>query len=166
MGTVVHNGDVKVTPLQEGNLSWMFHAEVDPVVSERLQEASETVEKIARSLGKKAGWSGSGLEFHVVDSGTSIAGFAEKDDVTFWVELRRAEAWEKSDSNVGEWAVEAEVAVRCDAVIDCGMHRVAEWPVLVTSSPSAAADAMVEALNGWRSLTPSTRSITGVPSTP
>ncbi|MFI9363491.1 hypothetical protein ACIG5E_20905 [Kitasatospora sp. NPDC053057] len=59
-------------------------------------------------------------------------------EVSFIVDLNRERAWAVC------WALEATVSVRCDHVVDCGMHTIEEMSASF-DTPVDAARGLVEA---------------------
>lgn len=110
--------------LSEGEPTWVFPSQsVTQTLLQSLTGSSQRLCELAALLpGGRAGWSGSGLEYCLYPSGQRcLSGFAENADVTFTVELVPP----GSDvAGSGVWDVTAEISVRCDAEIDCGMHVV------------------------------------------
>jgi hypothetical protein len=122
---------VETVPLADGDLRWVFpdmteHSAIKPI----LAEAAECIERLARQMGVRASWRGSGLEFQRFpqqDSLADLSGYAETGDVTFFAEIdvpRHPTEWTMTPPP--PWLVEASIAVRCDADIDCGMHTIEE----------------------------------------
>ncbi|MCL2466127.1 MAG: hypothetical protein FWF02_08090 [Micrococcales bacterium] len=108
--------------LLDGEPTWVFPPEsATPEVVAALAFSGARLREIAKSLGGRAGWTGSGLEYWQSASGKwKITGGAENPQVTFFVELCPPGFYEC----VEIWTVHAEIAVRCDHMVDCGMHRI------------------------------------------
>jgi hypothetical protein len=95
--------------------------------------------------GWESRWTGRGLEYSLFPSGQrSLGGFAENSQVTFGVELLTPHFFE-GDSAGG---VEAEISVRCDHPVDCGMHRV-EFRQAVELGDPAQAIAVLDDFTIW-----------------
>ena len=133
--------------LKDGDLRWVFDeargSERDEAL---LDEAAGSIERIAQLFAGRAGWTGSGLEFHRLPGGewhpprTDLVGFAEgRDSVCFWVEV-------VPDS--GGWTVDAEINVRCDADADYGTHTVESFP-LQTSGDKTETLTYLAAAAAW-----------------
>jgi hypothetical protein len=136
---------VEVIPLADGDLRWLF-----PDLAERTQveavltRAAECVERLAGRLGRRAGWTGNGLEFFRLpdrpDAG--LVGIAEAADVSFVAELW----WPRDPVVPPPWLVDAEISVHCDAPVDCGTHTVESLPESTHETPLAAANALLAAV--------------------
>jgi hypothetical protein len=140
---------VETVAFLEGEPTWVFpKGSVTQALVRSLSASSERMREIAAMLpGGRAGWTGSGLEYCLYPSGQrNLSGFAENADVTFTVELMppgfRAEAPRDA------WEVTAEISVRCDAEIDCGMHTLETFtPNTYTTAEDAVS--AVEAATLW-----------------
>lgn len=138
---VSHNAQMETVELSEGELAWVFPSDsVSPDGVESLARASERLCGIAASLADgRAGWTGRGLEYSLFPSGQrSLGGFAENSQVTFGVELLPPHFFEGDSA----WAVEAEISVRCDHPVDCGMHRIEFRQAAELGDPQSAIAAL------------------------
>ena len=138
---------VETIPLVEGDLRWVFPQLADPAeVLEVLLRADARMRRLADHLGVRPGWTGSGLEFWRYEHVTDIAGFAERGDVSFGLELwfPRTELL-KAPRRGPPWEVDAEISVRCNARRDCGSHTIEELPETQYASPIAAAGGVLAA---------------------
>jgi hypothetical protein len=140
---------VETVAFSEGEPTWVFpKRSVTQALMRSLSASSERMREIATMLpGGRAGWSGSGLEYCLYPSGQRrLSGFAENADVTFIVELMPPGFY--SEAPPRAWEVTAEISVRCDAEIDCGMHTVEAFtPNTYTAAEDAVA--AVEAATRW-----------------
>jgi hypothetical protein len=119
----VQNDPVDTVALADGDLRWVFPlGTMTPELIAVLEQANRRFLDIAAALDQgRAGWTGRGLEFWLLPSGQrKLAGFAESAQVTFIAELLPPVYFEPASS----WEVTAEIAVRCDHEVDCGMHRI------------------------------------------
>lgn len=139
---------VKSVPLADGDLRWVFPALDDaPQVMATLAAADADMRRLAAHLGVKPGWTGSGLEFSCLPAVTDMGGFAETSDVSFTADLMSGVVNIELRRDGGPpWEVSAQIAVRCDAVIDCGMHAIEEWPFSRHESALEAAAALARAV--------------------
>jgi hypothetical protein len=153
---------VETIALSDGDLRWVFpDLNGTGDVLELVRQADAEIRLLAEHLGVLPGWTGSGIEFHRMPSGqSSLFGCAEAGDVSFAVDLT---AWDRYGSAwVGPpWEVAGEIAVRCDAPADCGMHPIEEAKRQVDSPLEAARAlrevatwlrqrAVAEPLESWR----------------
>src|SRR5215475_13760202 len=124
--------------LSDGELRWVFPGLPDTA------GVSAQIRLLANHLAVRPGWTGSGTEFHRLPSGaTSLFGCAERDDVTFVVELGSFDRC--GSASVGPpWIVEGEIAVGCDARVECGTHPVERTAERLYESPLEAAAAVLE----------------------
>lgn len=138
---------MKTIALADGDVGWVFpHFDNQPVVMEALSAADAHMRRLADHLGVTPGWTGSGLEFHQLASVTDLFGCAETRDVTFVAELESGVLGPEPRREGGPpWEVSANIAVRCDAHVDCGMHIIEEWPASRHDSPQEAATALAKA---------------------
>jgi hypothetical protein len=144
---VSHNAGMQNVALSEGELEWVFPADsVSRDEFESLERAGERLREIAANLADgRAGWTGKGLEYALYPSGKcSLGGFAENSQVTFGVELWPPLFFE-SDS---AWGVEADISIRCDHPVDCGMHRIELREAAELGDP-AAAIAVLDDFTAW-----------------
>jgi len=133
--------------LSEGELAWVFppnSVSRDEIGS--LEHTGERLRKIASILADgRAGWTGSGLEYALYPSGKcGLGGYAENSQVTFGVELWPPNFFEGDSA----WGVEAEISVRCDHPVDCGMHRIERREATELSDP-ASAIAALDDVTAW-----------------
>jgi hypothetical protein len=136
---------VETIRLTDGDLRWVFpDMEDTSEVLDLVRRADTQVRLLADDLGVRASWTGSGIEFHRLPSGpVSLFGCAEAGDVSFVVDLWAPDRY--GNSGVGPpWAVDGEIAVRCDAPVDCGMHAIEQVPGRRFDSPVVAARALLE----------------------
>ncbi|WP_037619828.1 hypothetical protein [Streptomyces aureus] len=136
-----------VIPLSQGELRWVFPEAAEPdAVRDALSEADAQVTALARHLGAPAGRAGEGLAFHRVEGFVlaGVFGSTEAEGVGFSASLSfpRRCLWEPRWGP--PWEVEAEVAVQCDQVAECGGHTLAERS-RTFSTPIGAARGLVEA---------------------
>jgi hypothetical protein len=138
---------VETIALADGDLAWVFpHMEDPHRVVAALSGADADIRKLADHLGVRPGWTGSGLEFHRAARIADLCGFAETDDVSFLTELGSQTLDGEQYSRGGPpWEVTAEIAVRCDADNDCGMHTIEAWPASRHDSPLEAATTLARA---------------------
>ncbi|MCL2422686.1 MAG: hypothetical protein FWD11_02145 [Micrococcales bacterium] len=122
--------------LLAGDPAWVFPPEViTPELVATLAFSGARLREIAKSLGGRAGWTGSGLEYWKSPSGRwKLGGGAENSHVTFLVELCPPGFYECVDI----WSVHAEIAVRCDHMVDCGMHRIESRHTYPRTGPDSA----------------------------
>jgi len=140
---------MKTVPLAEGDTSWVFAEDsVTSAMVKSLSASSDRMLEVASLLpGGRASWSGSGLEYDLYPSGQrSLSGSAENAQVSFTVALLPPGFYPGAAPSA--WEVTAEISVRCDAEIDCGMHTVEEF---TPNSYLAAEDAVaaVDAATRW-----------------
>lgn len=135
---------MEVFPLDQGDPAWVFgdNYETEPV-HRLLAEAADQMIALACAVHGQASWAGAGLEFHRLPGGpwhgprTKLAGsVAVSDGISFEVDLSPAE---------GAFEVDAEIAVRCDAQVDCGMHTVLALPSRQATDAKHAADELLAA---------------------
>lgn len=139
-----HAGVADVVPLVDGDLAWVFGPDVDrAAVLPQLTRSAENVQRLAAAIGGQAGWKGSGLEFVRCPGGGGyppqelLGGYAQNPDwASFEVEVMPV---------TGGWVVSAEISVRCDAPIDCGMHVIEQWDDRILAEPTAAAAELLAA---------------------
>jgi hypothetical protein len=140
---------VETIPLADGNLRWVFPELVDePQVLDILQRAAGCIEQLADHLGVRPCWTGSGLEFHrFPDQQTAtLFGCAETTEVSLVAELRLPrDPIEWVVTPPPPWLVDAEISVRCEAAIDCGMHAIETKPDSEHASPVDAANGLLTA---------------------
>lgn len=138
---------VESVPLADGDLRWVFPALEDvPQVMEALAAADADMRRLAAHLGVRPGWTGSGLEFARLPAVTDLGGFAETSDVSFVAGLMSGVPAGLRRDGGPPWEVSAEIAVRCDAVSDCGMHAIEKWPPSMRDSALEAAAALARAV--------------------
>jgi hypothetical protein len=137
---------MKTIALAEGDVGWVFpHFGNSPGVLEALSVADARMRQLADHLGVTPGWTRSGLEFHRLASVTDLFGCAEIRDVSFVAELESGVLGPELRREGGPpWEVSANIAVRCDAHGDCGMHIIEEWPASRYDSPLEAATALAD----------------------
>jgi hypothetical protein len=140
---------VETVAFLEGEPTWVFpKRSVTQALMRSLSASSERMCEIAAMLpGGRAGWTGSGLEYCLYPSGRrNLSGFAENADVTFIVELMPPGSHPEALQDA--WEVTAEISVRCDAEIYCGMHTLETFtPNTYTTAEDAVA--AVEAATRW-----------------
>jgi hypothetical protein len=133
--------------LADGDVRWVFPDLVNPdEVQALLREASARIGALAGHLGVRPSWTGSGLEYEKGDRArASLFGCAEVPEASFIVTMTdsHASVWE-TDPLAFRWELDAEVAVRCDHVADCGMHTIEEKNTSF-DDPTDAARGLVEA---------------------
>jgi hypothetical protein len=140
---------VETVAFSEGEPTWVFpDASVTETLMGSLSASSERMREIAAMLpGGHAGWTGSGLDYCLYPSGQrNLSGFAENADVTFIVELMPPGFSLEAPRDT--WEVTAEISVRCDAEIDCGMHTLETFAPNVYNTADDAVSA-VEAATRW-----------------
>ena len=122
-------------------------AKITVPLTATLRESSRRLRWLAGQLAHgRVGWTGSGLGYSLYPSGQrSLDGSAENDQVSFLVELRPPGFYAEAGL---DWEVEAEVAVRCDAEVDCGMHTVESFERTGLES-AAEAVAALDAATQW-----------------
>jgi hypothetical protein len=138
---------MQAVAFSEGELAWVFPADsVSRDEIESLERTGERLREIAGSLADgRAGWTGRGLEYALYPSGkASLGGHAENSQVSFGVELLPPQFFEGESA----WGVEADILVRCDHPIDCGMHRV-EFREASELGDSAQAIAVLSDFTVW-----------------
>jgi hypothetical protein len=138
---------VETIALADGDLAWVFpHMEDPERVLAALSAADADMRKLADHLGVRPSWTGSGLEFHRAAGIADVCGYAETDEVSFLAELQSGTLDAEQYSRGGPpWEVTAEIAVRCDADNDWGMHTIEAWPASCHDSPLEAATALAHA---------------------
>jgi hypothetical protein len=114
-----------------------------------LDRVGERLREVAASLSNgRAGWTGEGLEYSLFPSGQrSLGGFAENPQVTFSAELRPPGFYEGART----WSADAEIAVRCDHLVDCGMHRIESRGAPDLDTPADAV-ATLDEFTDWLSV--------------
>jgi hypothetical protein len=107
-----------------------------------LHASSDRFGQLAGLLGNgRAGWTGCGLEYLLYPSGQRcLGGLPGNDQVSFLAELRPPGFYPRAPGP--GWEVDAEVAVRCEADLDCGMHTVESFE---RTNLSTAAEAVAAA---------------------
>ena len=133
----------------EGEPTWVFpKGSVTEALMRSLSASSGRIREIAAMLpGGRAGWTGSGLEYCLYPSGQrNLSGFAENADVTFTVELTPPGSYPEAPRDT--WEVTAEISVRCDAQIDCGMHTLETFTPTTYNTANDAVSAL-EAATRW-----------------
>jgi hypothetical protein len=138
---------VETVKLADGDIAWVFPQLDNPEqVLEALSAADAHIRTLADHLGVRPSWTGSGLEFHREVVVTDLFGCAETRDVSFVAELNSGILGSELRRAGGPpWEVSAEIAVRCDAQVDCGMHIIELWPASKHDSPLEAATALADA---------------------
>src|ERR1700685_3452259 len=98
---------VETVAFSEGEPTWVFpEGSVTQVLLRSLSASGERMHQIATMLPRRAGWTGSGLEYCLYPSGKRcLSGFAENADVTFLVELTPPGFY--SEAAPGAWEVTA-----------------------------------------------------------
>ena len=140
---------METVAFSEGEPAWVFpERSVTQTLMRLLSASSERMREIASMLpGGWAGWSGSGLEYCLYPSGQRcLSGSAENTDVSFTVELMPPGFY--AEAPPGGWEVTAEISVRCDAEVDCGMHTVEAFTPN-TYATAEDAVAAVEVASRW-----------------
>jgi len=134
---------VETVRLADGDIAWVFPQLDDPAqVLGVLSAADAHMRRLADHLGVRPSWTGSGLEFYRLATATDRFGCAETRDISFAAELDSGILGPEPRREGGPpWEVSAEIAVRCDAQVDCGMHAIEEWPASRHDSPLEAAPA-------------------------
>ncbi|GIH28633.1 hypothetical protein Aph01nite_69430 [Acrocarpospora phusangensis] len=134
-------------PLAEGDLRWTFGQSVDlGAIREIVFRAQDQLGRLAEVLGASSGWVSSGLEFGIYPAMTII-------DLRAWVESDNLDlpafcvgvTPQESPDDGPRWDVDCDIAVRCYAQWDCGMHAVEELPTRSYDSPETAAAALLAA---------------------
>ena len=138
---------METVTLADGDIGWVFpQLDNQARVLEALSAADAHMRRLADHLGVRPSWTGSGLEFHRLVGVTDLFGCAETRDVSFVAELDSGILGPEPRREGGPpWEVSAEIAVRCDAQADCGMHVIEEWPASWHYSPLEAATALADA---------------------
>lgn len=115
-------------PLADGDLRWVFpELNEESQVLDILHRAAGCIEQLADHLGVRPCWTGSGLEFHRLpgQQTATLFGCAETTEVSLVAELRLPQdPIEWVVTAPPPWLVDAEISVRCGAVVDCGMHTI------------------------------------------
>jgi len=140
---------VETIALADGDVRWVF-PQLDNLsqVREALTVADADMRRLAGHLGVTPSWTGSGLEFHRGAGVTDLFGCAETGEVSFVAELDSGILGPELRTDGGPpWEVSAEIAVRCDAQIDCGMHTIEEWPTSRYDSPLHVAAGLARAVH-------------------
>jgi hypothetical protein len=136
---------MEVFPLEQGDPAWVFGDDFDAAIHQTLSRAAEQVIALASVVHGRPGWSGAGLEFHQYPGSprhgiapqTQLSGsVATPDGTSFEANLARAQ---------NGFEVDAEIAVRCDAEADCGMHTVLALPTAQSPDAAQAAEALLTA---------------------
>jgi len=139
-------GSVETIGLLEGDVRWVFPGLKAPdEVLDVLKRADEQMLQLAGHLRVRPSWTGSGIEFHLLERGhASLWGCVEAGGVSFVAELWCPRPW-SFDSSVGPpWEVEADISVRCDRPVDCGMHAIEEQQPREYDTPVDAARRLLE----------------------
>ena len=134
---------VTTVPWRAGDPSWVFPSGLDEPVRATLEDASRRLVDIAATLeGGRAGWAGEGLEFSLYPSGERrVGGFAENQQVSFVVDLGLT----RDPRGATTWELDAEISVRCDHPVDCGMHQIETRRVSALATPAIAIRALDDA---------------------
>jgi hypothetical protein len=131
-------------PWTDGDLRWVFPEleDADEVLN-LVRRADAEIRLLAEHLKVRPSWTGGGIEFHRMPSGqSSLFGCAEIDDISFVVDLSPCRHY--GGVGVGPpWQVDGEIAVRCNARVDCGMHPI-EVAERQSGSPLEAARTLLE----------------------
>ena len=140
---------MEVEPVDEADLGRLFDdmttSEVE-VARALLLPAAARLVGLADVYGVRAGWTGAGLELASLPSGQMwIGGFVEPSEASFYVELLPPDHYNLG--NDFHWHVQAEVSVRCDAVNDCGMHRIQTVKEIETDNAARAVVELVDAVD-------------------
>lgn len=136
---------MEMIALSKGEPAWVLGADASSTAVSNIARAADTLVRVAAGLdGGRAGWEGEGLEYCrlPLKPTTTLSGFAENEQVTFWIELLPPGCFDGS-----EWEVSDSVSVRCDHEVDDGMH-VIEQRELRPSDAEGAAAALAE-VAGW-----------------
>lgn len=140
---------METIPLTDGDLRWVFPELVDErQVVDILRRAAGCIERLADHLGVRPSWTGSGLEFHRLPGRASatLFGCAETTEVSLVAELRLPQdPVEWVVVAPPPWLVDADISVRCDAAVDCGMHAIETKEDIEYLSPVDAANGLLAA---------------------
>ena len=137
---------VETVAFSDGEPAWVFpEGSVTEALLTSLSASSERMRKIAAMLpGGHAGWTGSGFEYCLYPSGQrNLSGYAENADVTFTIELLPPGFYPQAPRDT--WEVTAEISVRCDAEIDCGMHTLETFTPKTYNTANEAVSAVAAA---------------------
>jgi hypothetical protein len=137
---------MEVFPLDQGDPAWVFGDDYDDTaVHQALSRAAEQLIALASDVHGRLGWSGAGLEYHRLP-GSPQHGTAPRTLLIGSVQAPHGTEFETSLAQAQNgFEVDTEIAVRCDAEIDCGMHTVLALPTAQSPNAAHAAEALLTA---------------------